>query len=123
MLVRTWNLFHGNTVPPGRKAYLRTMVELISAGAPDIVCLQELPAWALESVGAWSGMQAITARAKRPHLVGFPIGASLGRALTAPNHGRFRSGFAGQGNAILLPKDAQIRKVKVITLNTNVFWE
>ena len=123
MLIRTWNLFHGNTAPPGRKAYLRKMVELISAGAPDIVCLQELPAWALGSVGDWSGMQAVTTRAKRPHLLGFPIGASLGRALTAPHHGRFRSAFAGQGNAILLPRDAQIRKVKVITLNTNVFCE
>ena len=65
MLVRTWNLFHGNTVPPGRKAYLREMVELVTADKPDVVCLQEIPAWALGRIGDWSGMQALTARAKR----------------------------------------------------------
>ncbi len=28
VLVRTWNVFHGNTVPPGRRAHLREMIEL-----------------------------------------------------------------------------------------------
>ncbi len=123
MLVRTWNLFHGNTVPPGRKAHLRTMVELIAVGNPDAVCLQEVPAWALGSLGEWSGMKAVTARARRPTLGPLPIPASLGRALTAPHHGKIRSAFSGQGNAILIPNDAEIRKVKGITLNTNVFCE
>ena len=49
--------------------------------------------------------------------------APVGRALTAPHHGRIRSGFAGQGNAILFPKEAQVREYKTITLNTNVFCE
>jgi endonuclease/exonuclease/phosphatase family metal-dependent hydrolase len=123
MLVRTWNLFHGNTVPPGRKAYLREMVDLITADKPDIVCLQEIPAWALGSIGGWSGMQAVTTRTMRAKLGPFPIGSPLGRAFTAPHHGKFRSAFSGQGNVILLPKTAQIRKVKGITLNTNVFCE
>lgn len=123
MVVRTWNLFHGNTVPPGRKAYLREMVELVTADNPDAVCLQEIPAWALSSIGKWGGMQVATARAKRPKLGPFPIPASLGRALTAPNHGLIRSAFAGQGNAILFPKDAKLRHHKTITLNTNVFCE
>jgi endonuclease/exonuclease/phosphatase family metal-dependent hydrolase len=124
VVVRTWNLFHGNTVPPGRKAYLREMVELITADKPEIVCLQEIPAWALKSIGSWSnGMQVVTSRAQRPKLGPFPIPASLGRALTAPNHGLIRSAFAGQGNAILFPAEAKVREQKTITLNTNVFTE
>ena len=47
MLVRTWNLFHGNTNPPGRRAFLDEMVELATADDPDVLCAQEVPAWAL----------------------------------------------------------------------------
>ena len=47
MLVRSWNLFHGNTVPPGRHAYLDEMVSLATADDPDVLCVQEVPAWAL----------------------------------------------------------------------------
>jgi endonuclease/exonuclease/phosphatase family metal-dependent hydrolase len=123
MLVRTWNLFHGNTVPPGRKAYLREMVELITADKPDVVCLQEIPAWALGSVGEWSGMQTVTARARGSKLGPIPIPASFGHTLTNINHGVLRSAFAGQGNAILFPTDATVRSLKTITLNTNVYCE
>jgi endonuclease/exonuclease/phosphatase family metal-dependent hydrolase len=123
VIVRTWNLFHGNTNPPGRRAYLREMVELITADRPDIVCLQEVPAWALSHVGTWGNMQAVWVRAMRPKLGPFPIPASLGKALTAPHHGIVRSGFAGQGNAILFPAEAKVREDKSITLNTNVFTE
>ncbi len=123
MLVRTWNLFHGNTNPPRRAAYLREMIERISAGNPDIVCLQEIPAWALPKLRDWTEMQVATARARRAKLGPFPIPRTVGRTLTAPHHGRIRSGFAGQGNAILFPKEAQVREYKTITLNTNVFCE
>jgi endonuclease/exonuclease/phosphatase family metal-dependent hydrolase len=123
VIVRTWNLFNGNTLPPQRKAFLRQMVELVTADKPDVVCLQEIPAWALPHIGAWAGMQAVTARAKRPKLGPLPIPAALGRALTAPNHGVIRSAFAGQGNAILFPNEAKMRNRKTITLNTNVFCE
>jgi len=123
VIVRTWNLFHGNTYPPGRRAYLREMVELITADRPEIVCLQEIPAWALPHVGAWANMQSVWARARRPRLGPFPVPAVVGRALTAPHHGLTRSGFAGQGNVILFPSDASIREDKSITLNTNPFCE
>jgi endonuclease/exonuclease/phosphatase family metal-dependent hydrolase len=99
------------------------MVELITADRPDVVLLQEIPAWALPKIGEWGQMQAVTARAKRPKLGPFPIPASLGRVLTAPHHGVTRSGFAGQGNAILFPREATVREDKTITLNTNVFTE
>ena len=55
MLVRSWNLFHGNTVPPQPREYLREMLRLATADDPDVLCVQEVPAWALGSftVGAF----------------------------------------------------------------------
>jgi len=47
MVIRGWNLYNGNTAPPGRRAHLREMIELVTADRPSIVCLQEVPAWAL----------------------------------------------------------------------------
>jgi endonuclease/exonuclease/phosphatase family metal-dependent hydrolase len=95
LLVRTWNLFHGNAVPPERHAYLREMVELVTAGEPDVVCLQELPVWALERLAGWSGMEASVAVARRPRL---PAGAKL---VTGLHHGLLRSALTGEGAAIL----------------------
>ena len=38
------------------------MVELVTEDRPDIVCLQEVPVWALKRLAGWSGMQAIGVR-------------------------------------------------------------
>ncbi|HEX4324078.1 MAG TPA: endonuclease/exonuclease/phosphatase family protein [Gaiellaceae bacterium] len=95
MLVRTWNLFHGKPSPPGRRAFLRQMIELVTRDHPDVVCLQELPVWALGQLESWSGMHAATAVARRPLL---PVG---GRTVTALHHGLIRSAFTGEGDAIL----------------------
>ena len=108
MLVRSWNLFHGNTVPPGRRAYLREMIALVTADRPDLVCLQEVPGWALGRLGSFAAMAEVPVWTKRPTLGFLPIPAILGRALTAPHHGRVRSAFAGQGNAILLAPTLQL---------------
>jgi endonuclease/exonuclease/phosphatase family metal-dependent hydrolase len=105
VLVRSWNLFHGNTFPPGRRAYLRQMVELVTADRPDVVCLQEVPPWALPRLRAWSGMTVVPALARRPLL----RQAAIGRALTAPHHGIIRSAFTGQANAILVVAGRSIR--------------
>ena len=115
MLARSWNLFHGNTLPPGRRSYLHEMIDLVTADRPAVVCLQEVPAWALEAVGKWSDMNAIGDRTRR--------GRPLGRHVTALNAGFFRSSFGGQGNVILLPRDWKVREHKTITLNTNPFCE
>ena len=98
LLVRTWNLFHGNAVPPERKAHLEQMVRLAAADGPDILCLQEVPVWALDRLSGWSGMTAVGAVAARPRLVS----AELGRAVTDLNHGLLRSAVTGQANAILV---------------------
>jgi endonuclease/exonuclease/phosphatase family metal-dependent hydrolase len=71
------------------------MIELVTHDRPDVVCLQELPVWALRDLESWSGMHATTAIARRPLL---PIGA---RAATALHHGLLRSAFTGEGDAIL----------------------
>ncbi len=114
MLVRTWNLFHGNTVPPGRRAYLGEMVGVATADDPDVVCVQEVPAWALPRFTAGDV-------AARPMLGPVPIPASLGRALTAPDPGFFRSAFAGQGNAIQLASRLRLLGRRTLTLNPRRF--
>jgi endonuclease/exonuclease/phosphatase family metal-dependent hydrolase len=97
-LVRTWNVFHGNTVPPGRRAHLEEMVRLAVADGPTIVCLQEVPVWAVRRLARWSGMTAIGAVAAHPRL----RSAELGRIVTDIDHGLLRSAFTGQANAILV---------------------
>ncbi len=101
MLVRTWNLFHGKPSPPGRRAFLEQMIELVTRDGPDIVCLQELPVWSLPYLERWSGMHASSAVARRPLL---PVGA---RTLTALHHGLFRSAFTGEADAILTREPAR----------------
>jgi endonuclease/exonuclease/phosphatase family metal-dependent hydrolase len=98
LLVRTWNVFHGNAQPPERRAYLEEMVRLATADGPDVLCLQEVPVWALRRLERWSGMRSVGAVAARP-LLG---SAELGHLITELHHGILRSGVAGQANAILL---------------------
>jgi len=121
MLVRTWNLFHGNTVPPQREAFLDEMVRRISAGAPDVVCLQELPVWSLPLLDDWSGMVAVGEVAQPPRLGPLPSTAAIGRAITELDHGRFRSAFTGQANAILLRGGFRVLERAAVVLNARDF--
>jgi endonuclease/exonuclease/phosphatase family metal-dependent hydrolase len=121
VLIRSWNLFHGNSCPPGRTSYLEEMVSLASADRPDVLLLQEVPVWALGRLGRWSGMTAVADVAQRPRLGPLPIPAELGRRLTALDPGRFRSAFAGQGNAILLGEALRAAAHEVLTLNPPEF--
>jgi endonuclease/exonuclease/phosphatase family metal-dependent hydrolase len=100
LVIRTWNVFHGNTDPPGRRAYLRQMIELVTRDRPDVVCLQELPVWSLARLSAWSGMHAVGAVARRPLL---RRGA---RALTGLHHGLLRSAVTGEADVILSRRPA-----------------
>jgi len=101
VLVRSWNLYHGNTSPPGRRNHLERMVRLASEDRPDVLCLQEIPAWALPHLASWSGMTALGDVAQRPMLGPFPSSAEVGRRLTALHPGLLRSAFSGQANALL----------------------
>ena len=100
LLVRSWNVFHGNAVPPRRKGFLHEMLELASADRPDVLCLQELPAWSLPLLRSWTGMQSEGAVTRPPF---WP--APLSAWLTRLHQGFFRSGLAGQANAILVQDD------------------
>ncbi len=100
LVARTWNVFHGNASPPERRAFLREMIELVTADKPDLVFLQEVPVWALRRVEAWSGMQAVRAVARRPRVAS----AELGRWVTRSHHGVIRSAVSGQANAILVSR-------------------
>ena len=100
MLVRSWNLFHGNAVPPERHAYLREMVELVTADDPDVVCLQEVPVWALGRIERWSGMHAVGGVGAEPLL----RSAELGRLVTDLHHGILRSAVTGEALAVLVAR-------------------
>lgn len=109
MLVRSWNLFHGNSVPPQRRAYLDEMIRLATADAPEVVCFQEVPAWALGSFTVGD-------------VAAHPLfGAEFGRRLTSLNEGLLRSAFSGQGNAIAVAPSLEVLDHRVETLNTRAF--
>ena len=112
IVVRTWNLFHGNAVPPERRGYLRRMVELVTEDGPGIVCLQEVPVWALRQLEAWSGMRSFGAIAASPRGT-----AELGRWLTELNHGLLRSAFTGQANATLVRRDVEAGEDGILTIS------
>ena len=117
LLVRTWNLFHGMTKPPGRRGHLEEAVRLATADNPDVLCLQELPVWALSRLEGWTGMQSLGAVARRP-LLG---SAELGRLITQLDQGLFRSAFTGQANAILLQPELRPLGSDSIVLNPRSF--
>jgi len=97
VLIRSWNVYHGRTSPPGRRLFLREMVELASGDRPEVLCLQELPLWSLSELEQWSGMTAVSAVAKRTLMPRW-----VGRTLQRRDPTRFRSAVTGQANAILL---------------------
>ena len=122
LLVRTWNVFHGNAYPPERRSFLREAIELVCADGPDLVCLQEVPVWALQRLDEWSGMPAFGAVAAAARLGPFPSTAELGRRLTALHHGLFRSAASGQANAILTaPALRPLGEQETIVLNDGSF--
>jgi endonuclease/exonuclease/phosphatase family metal-dependent hydrolase len=121
MLIRTWNLFHGNSSPHERRGHLEEMVRLASADHPDVLCLQEIPVWALDRLGRWSGMTAFPELAAPPRIGPLPSTAAVGKALTALHPGLLRSAFAGQGNAILLRPAFEAFDYHALVLNPRSF--
>jgi len=101
-LVRSWNVFHGNSLPPSRQSHLREMIELATEDAPNVLLLQEIPVWALPHLEPWSGMRAHSLVARGPRL---PVHTATW--LTRRHNGLFRSRLAGQAIAILIARDAE----------------
>jgi endonuclease/exonuclease/phosphatase family metal-dependent hydrolase len=115
MVVRTWNLFHGNTMPPQRRAFLREMVELVTADRPEVVCLQEIPLWALPHLESWSGMQSISAVARESRVGS----ARLGGWITELHHGVLRSALTGEADAILVATQYTVSHERSLVVNTD----
>jgi endonuclease/exonuclease/phosphatase family metal-dependent hydrolase len=114
VLVRTWNLFHGNSLPPARGTFLDEMLALATADDPDVLCLQEVPSWAL-------GRFTVGDVAARPTIGPFPSSAALGRRLTSLHHGLLRSAFSGQGNAIAVAPRLRVLAHARLVLNPRGF--
>ena len=114
LVVRTWNLFHGNASPPTRHAFLREMIELATADGPDVLCLQEVPVWAVSQLGQWSGMAVASAVARRPRL----RSTDLGRRITDVHHGRLRSAFTGEADAMLISEQLRFRDERSTVIST-----
>jgi endonuclease/exonuclease/phosphatase family metal-dependent hydrolase len=93
------------------------MVQLASEDRPGVLCLQELPVWALPRLEKWSGMTAVSAVARRPMLGPVPGSAEVGRLLTELDHALLRSAFTGQANAILLAPGLRVLEEREVTLN------
>jgi endonuclease/exonuclease/phosphatase family metal-dependent hydrolase len=121
LLIRTWNVFHGNALPPESDGYLEEAVQLVTEDAPDVVCLQEIPAWGLERLGEWSGMTVYGEIAAPPRIGPFPSTAEIGRRLTSIDQGFLRSAFSGQANAILLGPALRGLASYAVELNSRSF--
>lgn len=121
VLVRSWNVFHGRTVPPGRSAHLEQAVRLVTEDGPDLVCLQEVPVWGLGRLERWSGMAAVTDTTIRAGLGPLPLPLWLTRRLTDIHHGRLRSFVTGQGNAVLVGPRLQVQETWGRVLNDRHF--
>ena len=114
MLVRSWNLFHGNAVPPQRRSFLDEMIELATEDEPDVLCVQEVPAWAL-------GRFTVGDVAARPSLGPLPSTAGIGKHVTGIHPGLLRSAFSGQGNAMLVAPALRVLSHEHLTLNPRRF--
>jgi endonuclease/exonuclease/phosphatase family metal-dependent hydrolase len=87
------------------------MVRLVTADAPDVVALQEVPLWAVHRLEAWSGMAAAWAMTM-PALLG-----PLARRVTDLDPQRFRSSFTGQANALLVNPHFELGRHRRLVLN------
>jgi endonuclease/exonuclease/phosphatase family metal-dependent hydrolase len=85
------------------------MIALATADDPDVLCVQEVPAWAL-------GRFTVGDVASRP-----PFGVVAGRLLTAPHHGLIRSAFSGQGNAFWISPHLRVLEHHTLALNPRRF--
>jgi endonuclease/exonuclease/phosphatase family metal-dependent hydrolase len=121
LLIRSWNIFHGRTHPPGGRTFLEEAIRLITGDRPDVLCLQELPVWALGRLGEWSGMQVFADVTVRPALGPVPVPTRLGRRLVEVDPVRFRLAFSGQANAIFLSRELPVLGRDAIALNDRRF--
>jgi endonuclease/exonuclease/phosphatase family metal-dependent hydrolase len=111
LLVRSWNVYHGRTHPQSERLYLGEMIRLVSADAPDVVALQEVPIWAVGRLERWSGMRTAWAMTMPARL------GPLARRLTDIDPVRLRSSLTGQANALLVNPHFEHGRHRRLVLN------
>jgi endonuclease/exonuclease/phosphatase family metal-dependent hydrolase len=108
VIVLSWNLFHGRSVPESRGALLGAFAPRLAAWEWDVALLQEVPPWWPPALGRAAGASARSAPTARNWLL------PARRAVAVRNPGLIRSGGGGS-NAILVRGQA-IEEHEVITL-------
>ena len=114
LLVRTWNVNHGRTHPQTSTLHLERIVRLVTADAPDVVALQEVPLWAVNRLDDLSGMNASWAMTMPARL------GPLARRVTERDPIRFRSSLTGQANALLVNPHFEVGKHRRLVLNPDL---
>jgi endonuclease/exonuclease/phosphatase family metal-dependent hydrolase len=112
VVIRSWNLFHGRTLPPRRSRHFEQMVGLICDSGPAVVALQELAAGTPARLEAWSGYAAFGAVASRPRLP-----RNLGTLVTDLDPNLIRSAVEGQANALLVARGLRVLEHRTLVLN------
>ena len=90
------------------------MIELASHDGPDVLCLQEVPLWALEHLGDWSGgMRVATTATLAPRLP-----RRFAGWISRRHQGLWRSAIAGQANAILVAPNYTLDELEELRVST-----
>src|SRR3954467_11539163 len=108
MLVLTWNLFHGRSVPDAPREQLADFAARLAGWEWDVALLQEVPPWWAPTLGRASGASARTALTSRNWLLPVSRWAARRRPDVIKSWG-------GGANAILVRNEA-IAEHRVRTL-------
>jgi endonuclease/exonuclease/phosphatase family metal-dependent hydrolase len=90
------------------------MLRLVTADAPDLVALQEVPMWAVRRLESWSGMASAWAMTM-PAVLG-----PLARRATNLDPVRLRATFTGQANALLVNPHFEVRRHRRIVITSGI---
>ena len=110
MLVLTWNLFHGRSVPDVPRSLLPDFAAQLAAWEWDVALLQEVPPWWPPTLGRASGASARTALTSRNWFAP----ASRWAAEWRPD---VIKSWGGGANAILVRGD-RVSEHRVLTLRS-----
>ncbi|HEY2180268.1 MAG TPA: endonuclease/exonuclease/phosphatase family protein [Solirubrobacteraceae bacterium] len=106
MLIVTWNLFHGRSLPPSRGSLYRQFAEKLRAWEWDVALLQEVPPWWPPSLASDLGAEQRTAATSRNSLLAVRRAIAERRPELAKSNG-------GGANAVLarepIAADASLR--------------
>lgn len=126
LAVRTWNVAHLRDRPPAagglghvRRKHLAAVARLAIEGNPDLVLLQEVPAWAGQALAAATGRHVAFAVAYGAHLpfLHLPLPLRLAGAFARAAPDVARSQVEGQGNALLVGAALELVETASVPLN------